>query len=127
MARIEHFALFAADLPRLRAFYEEAFGLRVVADNSRAPVPGYFLADDRGTMLEIIGRPADVPGVSTRYVCHAAFWVDDYASARVALERRGARFEVETVVDNDQMKTAFFDDPEGNRCQIVWRARPLVG
>jgi hypothetical protein len=31
------------------------------------------------------------------------------------------------VVDTDEMKTAFFDDPEWDRCQIVWRARPLVG
>ena len=61
MARIEHFAIFADDLETLRAFYEDAFGLRVIVDNSQAPTPGYFLADESGTALEIIRRPAGAP------------------------------------------------------------------
>jgi glyoxylase I family protein len=126
MARIEHFAVFAADPSALKDFYVEALGLRLIVDNSHTSPPGYFLADDSGTAFEIIGRPADVPAADTRHVCHTAFLVDDLASARSALERRGLAFEAETVVDNDAMRTAFFRDPEGNRCQIVWRARPLV-
>lgn len=125
MARIEHFALFAGDLEALRAFYVEAMGLRVILDNSRAPTPGYFLADDGGSVLEIIARPADVPASPTRHVCHVAFHVDDFEAARADLERRGARFEPETAVSNGEMKTAFFDDPEGNRCQIIRRSRPI--
>jgi glyoxylase I family protein len=125
MSRIEHFALFAADLDALRTFYEEALGLRMIVDNSRAPVRGYFLADDGGSVLEIIARPQHVPLADTRYVCHTAFWVEDYAAARKALEGRGIRFEADTEVDTDAVRTAFFNDPEGNRCQIVWRRRPL--
>ena len=125
MSRIEHFAIFAADLDALRTFYEEALGLRVIVDNSRAPVRGYFLADDGGSVLEIIARPPHVPRAETRYVCHTAFAVADYAAARAALEHRGVRFETETEVDTDAVRTAFFNDPEGNRCQIVWRSRPL--
>ncbi len=125
MARIEHFAIFAADLDALRTFYQEALGLRVLVDNSQAPIRGYFLADDGGSVLEIIARPAGVPAADTRYVCHTAFAVADYAAARVALERRGARFETDTEVDTDAVRTAFFHDPDGNRCQIVWRSRPL--
>jgi glyoxylase I family protein len=34
-------------------------------------------------------------------------------------------FEVETVVDNDSMTTAFCNDPAGNRIQIVKRKKPL--
>ncbi len=41
------------------------------------------------------------------------------------MEARGARFEVETEVVSAAMKTGFFDDPAGNRLQIVWRATPL--
>ena len=73
MSRIEHFAIFADDLESLRAFYEEAFGLRVVVDNSRAPIAGYFLADDASTYLEIIARPKGTAAADTRYVCHVAF------------------------------------------------------
>lgn len=127
MAKIEHFALFAADPARLKDFYVEAFGLRVVVDNSGSTPPGYFLADDRGMALEIIGRPDGESGVNTRYVCHVAFVVEDFAPARAALEKAGMKFETDSAVDNESMTTAFFLDPEGNRCQIVRRHRPLIG
>jgi glyoxylase I family protein len=125
MARIEHFALFADDLDSLRRFYEDAFGMRVVLDNSKAPVRGYFLADDGGSVLELIERPGGVPAADTRYVCHTAFWVEDYPAAKAALERRGVVFETDTEVRTAAIQTGFFNDPEGNRCQIVWRSSPL--
>lgn len=127
MARMEHFAFFAADPAALKDFYCDAFGMRLALDNSAATPPGYFLVDDAGTALEIIGRPADHPRPNTRHVCHVAFSVDDVAAARAALEARGLVFETDTAVDAPGMKTAFFTDPEGNRGQIVWRAKPLGG
>lgn len=126
MAAIEHFAIFTDDLETLRAFYETTFDLRVIIDNSRAPIRGYFLADDRGTALEIIERPPNTPAPNTRYGCHTAFVVDDYPAARRRLESQGLRFEPDTEVVTDTFRTAFFNDPAGNRCQIVWRDRPLI-
>lgn len=125
MARIEHFALFCEDLDALRDFYVEAMGLRVIVDNSAAPVRGYFLADDRGTALEIIARPGGTPPPPTRYACHAAFLVEDYDVAKAGLVARGARFEADTEILGDAFRTGFFDDPAGNRTQIVWREKPL--
>lgn len=125
MARIEHFAVFAANLEALRDFYETALGLRVIVDNSRALIRGYFLADDSGSVLEIIERPADVPAPDTRFGCHTAFLVEDYSAARRALEAQGVTFESDSEVINDDVRTGFFNDPAGNRCQIVWRSRPL--
>jgi glyoxylase I family protein len=124
MAKLEHFAIYAADTPALKDFYVEALGLRLIVTGNGSP-PGYFLADDSGTALEIIGRPGGEPAVNQRWVCHLAIRVDDYAATHAALERRGIVFEPETCVDNDTLKTAFFNDPEGNRCQIVWRNPPL--
>jgi glyoxylase I family protein len=124
MAKLEHFAIYAADTSALKDFYVEALGLRVIFTGSSTP-PGYFLADDSGTALEIIGRPEGESAVNQRWVCHLAVWVDDYAATHSALERRGIVFEADTAVDNDALKTAFFKDPEGNRCQIVWRNPPL--
>ncbi|WP_169975045.1 VOC family protein [Tautonia rosea] len=126
MARIEHVALFAADPHALKDFYVEAFGLRVILDNSKASPPGYFLADDAGMAVELIGRLAEIPAVDTRHVCHIAFIVDDVAASRADLEARGLTFEEDTAIANDSMTTAFFRDPEGNRLQIVKRPRPLV-
>lgn len=125
MARIEHFAVFAADLERTQAFYVEALGLRVVVDNSQAPIAGYFLGDDRGVALEVIRRPPGVAAVETRYACHSAFLVDDYPAAKRRLEALGVGFEADTEVVTPEFQTGFFRDPDGNRCQIVWRARTL--
>jgi glyoxylase I family protein len=124
MSTIEHFAIYAADAPKLKDFYTSAFGLKVVFDSGGDP-PSYFLADDRGTALEIIGRPPGQAGANQRWVCHLAFWVNDFPASRADLERRGFSFEADTLVDNESFKTAFFNDPEGNRCQIVWRKRRL--
>ncbi len=124
MARLEHFAIYAADSTALKNFYVEALGMRVALESAGDP-PGYFLTDEQGMALEIIGRPAGESNVNQRWVCHLAFWVDDLAAKRAELERRGLVFETETVVDNDAIKTAFFRDPEGNRCQIIWRSRRL--
>ncbi len=38
MSKIEHFAIFTHDLDALRDFYTEIFHLRILRDNSRAPV-----------------------------------------------------------------------------------------
>ncbi len=124
MARFEHFAIYAADTTALRDFYTESFGLRTIFTGSSSP-PAYFLADEAGMAIEIIHRPADEPTVNQRWVCHLALWVDDYATVHAALAKRGVAFETDTAVDNDALKTAFFKDPEGNRCQIVWRNPPL--
>lgn len=124
MSRIEHVALYADDAPALKDYYVEALGLKVVHEGQGSP-PGYFLTDGAGFAVEIIGRPAGQTGVNQRYVCHLAFWVDDYAAARSRLERLGTVFETETAVDTDDLKTAFFDDPAGNRLQIVWRRQAL--
>ena len=124
MARLEHFALYAKNSSALKDFYVNVLGMTVALESGGDP-PGYFLADDHGMALEIIGRPAAERAVNKRWVCHLAFWVEDVAAKRLEVERRGIAFETETAVDNDAMKTAFFHDPEGNRCQLVWRGRRL--
>src|SRR5271166_3502752 len=112
MAHLEHFALYAANSSALKDFYVDALGMTVALESGGDP-PGYFLADDQGMAMEIIGRLATEPAVNQLWVCHVAFWVDDVAAKRVELEHRGITFEVETTVDNDTMQTAFFRDPEG--------------
>ena len=126
MSTIEHVALYADDLEGLRSFYERMFGLRVIVDNSRAPTPGYFLAGDGGSALEIIRRPAG-SGADQRFICHVAFYVDNYEAKRAELESAGMTFEAGTAVDDGAMTTSFFADPAGNRVQIVRRSRPLGG
>ena len=124
MAHLEHFAVYAANSSALKDFYVDPLGMTVALESGGDP-PGYFLVDDRGMALEIVGRPATETAVNQRWVCHVAFWANDVAAKRLELEHRGITFETETAADNDTMKTAFFHDPEGNRCQIVWRSQRL--
>ncbi len=124
MAKIEHFAIYAADSVGLKDFYVDALSMRVIVASGGDP-PAFFLADDHGMAIEVLGRPPGTPDVNQRWVCHLAFWVDDFAAARARLERRGIVFETETLVNTADLKTAFFMDPGGNRCQIVWRRRAL--
>jgi glyoxylase I family protein len=124
MPRLEHFAIYAPDTAALADFYVRAFCMRVALKTAGDP-PGFFLVDEQGMAIEIIGRPPGTAGANQRWVCHLAFWVDDIAAKRSELERMGMLFETDTVVDTDEMKTAFFNDPAGNRCQIVWRRKPL--
>jgi catechol 2,3-dioxygenase-like lactoylglutathione lyase family enzyme len=126
MPSIEHVAIFTHEIDVLKDFYVEYFAMRVVLDNTGAPVRGYFLADSRGVVLELIERPAEVAAVSTRYVVHIAFWVDDYAAAKERLSAGGFSFEADTEVLTEGFRTGFFADPAGNRTQIVWRERALV-
>src|SRR5436309_2263223 len=125
MARIEHFALFASDLAALKDFYVEVFSMRVLIDNSAADPAGYFLGDGHGGVLELIARPSGEPAFNQRFGSHVAFSVEDVAAARAALERKGLVFESDTAVNKPTMQTAFFLDPQGNRCQVVWRKEPF--
>jgi len=124
MPQLEHFAIYAADSTALADFYVRVFGMRVAVKSGGDP-PAFFLVDDQGMAIEIIGRPPGTSGANQRWVCHLAFSVDDVAAKRAELERLGSVFETDTLVDTDDMKTAFFNDPAGNRCQIVWRRRRL--
>jgi len=124
MPQIEHFAIYAADSAALADFYIRVFGMHVALKSGGDP-PAFFLVDGQGMAIEIIGRPPGTSGANQRWVCHLAFGIDDVAAKRAELERLGIVFETDTVVDNDDMKTAFFNDPAGNRCQIVWRRRGL--
>jgi glyoxylase I family protein len=124
MCRIEHFAVYADDPTALKDFYVKAFELKVIVESGGDP-PGYFLADDIDMAIEVLGRPSGSTEVNQRWVCHLAFWVDDVLAKRAELEQLGLVFEADTFVNIDEMKTAFFKDPGGNRCQIVWRRREL--
>lgn len=123
---IEHVALFADNLEASRDFFMQIFDMRVVLDNSKAPVRGYFLVADGGSVLEVIERPKGESNANQRYVCHLAFAVEDVAEARAKIEAAGLVFETDTVVDTPEFQTAFFRDPEGNRIQILKRLKPLV-
>ena len=124
MARIEHFAVYSDDPTALKDFYVQTFGLQVIVESGGDP-PGYFLADDQGMAIEVLGRPRDLrKSTSAGFVTWRS---GSKTSSRKKSISSGSvsRSRPRPWSNNDQMKTAFFKDPGGNRCQIVWRRREL--
>ena len=116
------FAVYAADAPKLKDFYAEAMGLKVVFESGGDP-PGYFLADDRGTAVEIIGRPPGQSGADQRWVCHLAFWVDTREEClRAADLFLDAGVEIEAAPSKHAIAQGFFlygIEPGGNRIEVT--------
>jgi catechol 2,3-dioxygenase-like lactoylglutathione lyase family enzyme len=105
--RIHHVALRTQDVERLRAFYEDVLGLRVLRrDEARGSV--WLDADGAVVMIERAeaGEPR-VPGGSMELV---AFAVEDKEAWRVRL---GAG-----AVEAETGHTLYFRDPDGRRVAV---------
>ena len=123
---IEHLAIAANDPASLAQWYCETLGfqLLVAAPENR----NYFVALSGG-IVEIIPIAATAPSEAVTHTAglhHLAFAVDDFAQAHAALTARGLRFIGPAYRSADGgTQFDFFTDPEGNRLQLVQRARPL--
>ncbi len=100
------------------AFYRNVFGLKLVRET-----PDFvFLSDGQGGRIEVqaYGEPA-LPHPS-----HLAFGVplDQFDALVETLRATGVRVdEPRTMSSGDRL--CYFDDPAGNRAQIVARVAPL--
>ncbi|MBI3734646.1 MAG: VOC family protein [Chloroflexi bacterium] len=100
------------------AFYGQIFGLKPVREGKDL----VFLSDGQGGRIEIMayGDPA-LPSPN-----HLAFGVppDQFGQTVAALEAAGAHVEPPgTTAAGDRL--CYFNDPAGNRAQIVGRKNPL--
>jgi len=146
--RIEHVALWARDLDRLREFYVRVLGGRSGPPylNPRTGFRSYFISFDEGARVELMSRPdltmpQGEPGGGPGYA-HVAFGL----GSREAVDAMVARVEGQGVmvlgrprVTGDGYYEAGLADPEGNRIELVglgagqtreggWRrALPAVG
>lgn len=124
--RIEHAAVWALDLERLRAFYERYFAARA-GDRYENPAKGfssYFLRFDSGARLELMHRAglaaaAEPPGAGW---AHLAFAVGSEPEVDALTER--LRADGFRVVDGprrtgDGYYESVVLDPEGNRVEIT--------
>jgi catechol 2,3-dioxygenase-like lactoylglutathione lyase family enzyme len=105
-------------------FYTDTFGWRVIEERpSTGPDDRVtFIADGQGGAFEVFvgsGGPIVDPA-------HLAFAVpfDEFASLAERLTAAGIALDEPFINDvGDQI--SFFDDPAGNRAQIVGRLKPL--
>src|SRR5688500_10814455 len=125
--RIEHLAVWTADLERLRAFYERYFDARAGAQYRSATRPGftsYFLTfADGEARLELMSAPGLRAGSRAPVVgyAHIALTV----GTRAAVEALTARMRddgVRVVSGPRQTGDGYFEsvveDPDGNAVEI---------
>lgn len=116
--------LTVADLPRVRTFYEQALGLRALAEDPDDGV--VVLGTGNGTqLLELVGR-ADAP-LRTRSACglfHLALLYPTRTGLAHALRRLlRAGAELEGASDHLVSEALYLSDPEGNGIEL-YRDRP---
>jgi lactoylglutathione lyase len=125
--RIEHVALWTADLERLRGFYVEVLGASAGPKylNPRTGFESCFLSFREGARLELMRR-ADVAargaGADAGGWAHVAFAlgsreaVDEFAAR---LRARGLSIDSGPRQTGDGYYELAFRDPDGNRLEVV--------
>jgi lactoylglutathione lyase len=124
--RVDHVALWVADLERMRAFYVEVLGGTSGPryENPRTGFRSYFVAfgDCRVELMWQPGSGDGSAGGGRLGYAHLAMSADgrEGVDARVAdLRARGIRVVGEPRVTGDGYYEAVVEDPEGNRIEIV--------
>jgi lactoylglutathione lyase len=127
--KIEHLAIWVADLEKMRAFYERYFGATAgeLYHNPAKQFHSYFLSFDSGPRLELMHRPS-VPankkkiGPPNLGLIHFAMSVGSKEKVDQLTEAlRVDQYEVigEPRTTGDGYYESVVLDPEGNRIEIT--------
>ena len=105
-------------------FYTDVFGWKVIEERPAATPDDrvFFLADGRGGAFEVfVGSGPVIEDPS-----HLAFAVpfDDFPALAERVTQFGIALD-EPFINDVGDRISFFNDPAGNRAQIVGRLRPL--
>jgi glyoxylase I family protein len=125
---LEHIAINVQEPAKLAQWFVEHLGMRVVVATNTSPYM-HFLADDKGSMIEIYNNPAaplpDYANMSP-FNLHLAFTSENIEADRDRLVAAGATVvnDVNTTASGD--KLIFLRDPWRVPFQFVQRAKPLI-
>jgi catechol-2,3-dioxygenase len=120
--RLNHAVLFVADLERSVAFYQQAFGMTVVAEEPRASAA--FLRLPRSGNhhdLGLFGVGAQPPRPRGSIGLYHLAWqvdtIEDLEQARRTLGELGA---VTGESSHGATKSVYAQDPDGNEFEVMW-------
>jgi glyoxylase I family protein len=122
--RLEHLGLASGDPVRLKDWYVDVLGAKVVFDNRRTP-PMFLLSLPGGAMIEIYAGGFALPETADNTLSgwrHVALRVDSIEASRTELERRGVKFAEEIKPAGGGGRVLFFRDAEGNLLHLVERS-----
>jgi len=125
--KMDHVAVWTADLERLKSFYETYFGAEAGAKYSNASTgfSSYFLVFSSGARLEIMSAPGSAgPGGAERRagLAHLAFCAGlETAVSELTEKLRNAGYTVasEPRRTGDGYYESCVLDPDGNRVEIT--------
>jgi lactoylglutathione lyase len=125
--KLEHVAIWAQDLERLRAFYERYFGAKASAKyrNEKKRFESYFLTFPEGGRLELMARPdiqATAANVETFGYAHLGVELGSDPAVDALTHRLAG--DGYPVLDGprrtgDGYYESMIADPEGNRIVIA--------
>jgi catechol 2,3-dioxygenase-like lactoylglutathione lyase family enzyme len=119
----EHVGLYADDTASLSKWYIDKLDLSVVRTlekEGRPPI--YFLKGDQGLVIEVLptSTPRTARELSDPGYSHIGLVVEDFDVAMSSLESKGvALYNVRQT--SNGWTIGYFDDPEGNHLEIVYR------
>jgi glyoxylase I family protein len=126
-------ALSVADAARSAAWYQKAFGLRVIGDFKPPGTQDHvIILGSDALLLEILQvHAAKSPGaaaVQKPYLMHGhfkvGFHVEDLEAAVALLKAQGAQFETGIIDDaRHHLRFALLRDPDGNYVQLFGTPR----
>ena len=126
--RIEHIAIWASDIERMRAFYEKYFNMKCNKkyENPKKEFSSYFLSFGTGARIEIMQRKdirkaKDIKGL-VNGLAHFAISVGSEEKVNQLTERlRSDGFKIfgEPRVTGDGYYESVVSDPEGNHIEIT--------
>jgi catechol 2,3-dioxygenase-like lactoylglutathione lyase family enzyme len=116
---VDFVTVFVKDYPAALAFYGDVLGLEHTVDYEKIPA-GEF---ESGSLTLQVMDAASVGQEFAPSGHPIAFHVPDVETARKTLERKGVRFEGETL-DSGVCHMAFFHDPDGNALLLHHRYKP---
>ncbi|PID55854.1 hypothetical protein CSB45_14190 [candidate division KSB3 bacterium] len=122
---LEHIGLMAESPVTLAEWYVNTLDFREIF-RTEGDTPIVFIAGAQSGILEFIPRKhgADLPKDHKQQV-HLALSVENFEAARAKLLQAGVEFPEPPFDLFHGGKTVFFEDPEGNRIQIVYRPKAL--
>jgi glyoxylase I family protein len=123
LKNIHHIAIICSDYAVSKVFYVEKLGLEVLAEVYRAERNSskLDLALNGQYVIELFSFPNPPERVSSPEASglrHLAFAVDDVASFKSKLEKKGIKCEEIRVDEYTGKKFTFFEDPDGLPLEI---------
>lgn len=125
--RIEHLAIWVADLEVMRSFYENYFNARSgeIYRNTKKGFSSYFLSFEQGARLELMQKPdiSSLPNPKEHLgIIHFAISTgtkEGVDSLTEKLRSDGFEVEGEPRTTGDGYYESVVLDPEGNRIEIT--------